>query len=50
MSNLELQSISSRWEGFNTRELNAIFQGYVDEELRIEVQTELRRRYAQSLD
>ena len=50
MSNVELELISSRWQRFNTRELNAIFQGYVDEELRIEVRTELRRRYAQSLD
>jgi len=50
MNNAELQLISSRLQRFSTRELDQIFQGYIDQELQNEIRTELRRRYAQSLN
>ncbi len=49
MSYVKLELSTSSWVRFSTRELDEIFQGYVDQELRNEIRTELRNRNEQSL-
>ena len=50
MNYVEPQLISSRWQRMSTKELDEIFQEYLSLELQNEIRTELKRRFAQSLD
>ena len=50
MNQVQLELLKSRWQRFSTKELDKIFQGYIDQELQNEIRTELRRRYAKSFN